>query len=226
MDYLAEIFQARVSELIVGFFGSFLPKLILVLVIFLIGWLVAEALRKILANFLKMVGLDAVFEKKGWTAALRKAGVEFSMGEFIGEILKWVIVLFVLMIIGDYLRLESFSQFLQKFLLWIPNLLVAIFIFVVMVILADILGKIFRTWAEGIKVSNTAFLEGLIKGAIYTFGVFIILEQLQVGQFVVHSLIIAILATLSLSFSLALGLAGKDVAKEILEELRSRFLKK
>lgn len=226
MEYLAELFQERMVDLIVGFFGSFLPKLLLVLIIFLVGWVVAVALKKILANFLKIVGLDSFFEKKGWTAALRKAGVEFSISEFIGEIFKWVIVLFILLIIGDYLKLESFAQFFQKFLLWIPNLLVAIFIFVVMIVLADILGKIFRAWAEGIKLSNAGFLEGLIKGAIYTFGIFIILDQLQVGSFVVHSLVTAILATLCLSFSLAFGLAGKDIAKEILEEIKSKIFPK
>lgn len=226
MEYLAQVFQERMADLIVGFFGSFLPKLILVLIIFLIGWAVAVALKKILANFLKIVGLDRFFEKKGWAGALRKAGIEFSLSEFIGEILKWVIVLFVLLIIGDYLRLESFAQFFQKFLLWVPNLLVAIFIFVVMIVLADILGKVFRAWAEGMKISNAGVLEGLIKGAIYIFGIFIILDQLQVGSFVVHTLVTAILATLCFSFSLAFGLAGKDIAKEILEKIKSKIFPK
>lgn len=226
MEYLTQVFQERMADLFFGFFGYFLPKLILVLIIFLIGWVVAVALKKILANFLKIVGLDSFFEKKGWTGTLRKAGVEFSISEFIGEIFKWVIVLFVLLIIGDYLKLESFAQFFQKFLLWVPNLLVAILIFVVMIVLADILGKIFRAWAEGIKISNTGFLEGLIKAAIYIFGIFIILDQLQVGSFVIHSLVTAILATICVSFSLAFGLAGKDIAKEILEEIRSKILPK
>ncbi len=226
MSSLGTIFEERVAEMVVGFFVSFLPKLFWVLVIFLVGWVVAEVLKKILVKILKGLGLDNFFEKKGWQAILQKAELEFSISEFLGAILKWVVVIFVLMIIGDYLGWQSFSQFLQRVLLWVPNLIVAVLIFVVMVIIADILGKIFRAWAEGIKLQYSGILEGMIKAAIYLFGTFIILEQLGVGEFVVNSLAAAILATISLSLGLAFGLGGKEVAREILEGLKNKFFKK
>jgi small-conductance mechanosensitive channel len=54
-------------------FLLFLPKLIGALIVFIIGWFVALAVGKLVAEILKRIKLDRFFEKTGWKEALRES---------------------------------------------------------------------------------------------------------------------------------------------------------
>ena len=72
----------------------------------------------------------------------------------------------------------------------------------------------------GAKSSNA--LSTLARYAIIFFTILIVLNQLGIAQDLVRILFTGIVAMLAIAGGLAFGMGGKDLAKDILEDLRRK----
>lgn len=204
-------------------FLNFIPGLIGAIIVFIIGWFVAIGIGRLVAEVLSRLKFNQLFERTGWREALEKAELKVNPSEFIGAIFKWILVIVFLMITVEILGLPQFAILLNKLLIWLPNLIVAIAILVVAVILADILDKVIRTSVQkiGVKYANT--LGVILRWAIYTFAGLAVLVQLGVALALINTLITAFFGMFALAFGLSFGLGGKDAAAKIIEDLRKKI---
>jgi len=207
-------------------FIDFIPNLIGAIIIFLIGWLISVAIGKLIAEILKKAKFNRIFEKGGWKTALEKAEIKVNASAFIGAIIKWVLLIVFLAAAVEILGFNQLTIFLtQKVLPFLPNVIVAAFIFVVAVIIADILEKVVRAAVEGAKVGYGQLVGVIVKWSIWVFAILIILSQLGIGETFMADLFRGIVVIIVLSIGLAFGLGGKDVAAEILQDLRNKLRK-
>jgi hypothetical protein len=204
-------------------FLTFLPKVIGAIVVFLIGWFLALAVGKLITEILKKIRFNQIFEKKTWKEALEKAEIKIDPAGFIGAIFKWILVIVFLLAAVDILGFVKFAEFLIRVLEYLPNVVVAAAIFVVVAIVADILEKIIRTTVEGMKIGYGNLLGLIVKWAIWIFGAIIILYQLGIAKPFMETLFLGIVALIVISFGLAFGLGGKEIAADLLRELQKRI---
>lgn len=205
---------------------GFLPNLIASIVLFLIGWLISCALGKLTAEILLRLGFDKLFERTGWKDVMEKAELKVGPSEFTGAIVKWISVIIVLLISVEALGFSQFASLLNQFILWLPNLVVAIAIFLVAIILADILDKLVVISVKKVGIKYAEFLGEATKWTVYIFSLLIILLQLGVAETVINAFIIGFIAMISLAFGLAFGLGGKDAAAQFIEELKKKISEK
>ena len=206
-------------------FVNFIPSFLLALVVFIIGWLISAVIGKLVTEILKKLKLDKIFEAKGWQDAIEKGGFHETPSGFIGALVKWILIIVFLAIAVEILGLPQFSIFLQKILAWIPNLLVAILIFIVTVVVASFAEKITKA---SLKKSNLGYVElgaSLVKWAIWVFGIFAILVQLGIAQDLILALFYGIVGFIALAGGLAFGLGGKEVAQDLLRGLVEKLKK-
>lgn len=204
----------------------FLPQLAIGLIVFGIGWIIASGMGKITANILKKINFDSLFSRSGWKSALESAEIKVHPSEFLGAILKWVLVIVFLQIFVEILGLDAFAAFLTRVLAWLPNVIVAAAIFVVSIIVADILEKIIKASVKKLEIKYSNLLGAIVRVSIYTFAVMAILLQLGVAQAIISTLITGFVATFALAFGLAFGLGGKDAAAEAIKNLRDKLAEK
>jgi len=204
-------------------FLNFIPNLIGAIIVFIIGYFIALGIGKIVVGILTRLRFNKIFERTGWREAFEKAELRVNPSEFVGAIFKWILVIVFLLIAVEILGLTQFAGILNKLISWLPNLIVAILIFVVAVIVADILDKIIRASVQKIGVKYVGFLGGMVRWAIYIFAGLAILVQLGVAQALINTLITAVFGMIALAFGLAFGLGGKDVAAKIIEDLRRKI---
>jgi len=211
-------------------FVFFIANLILALVVFIIGYLVSIGIGKIIAELLKSIKFNRLFEKEGWQKALKRAGVEVNPAEFIGAIFKWVFVIVSLMLAVDILKLASFAGFLTQVLDYLPNVIVAVLVFVVAIIISDIIEKVVRVTIERLKVGYGYIASSIVKWAIWIFTFFLILGQLLPNNALIATLyngiIYGAVGALSLGLGLAIGLGGKDTAGKIISEMYRKIEEK
>lgn len=210
------------ENLWVGFI-DFIPNLIGALIVFIIGWIIAVAIGKLVAEILKRIKFDRIFEKGGWKTALEKAGIKADVSSFIGAIFKWVLLIAFLIAAVQILGLGQLKDFFVDVLNYLPNVIVAAFIFVVAVIIADILEKIVRAAVEGAKMGSGQIVGAIVKWSIWVFAILAILYQLGIGKVFMADLFRGIVAMIVLAVGLSFGLGGKDVASEILQDLRNKL---
>ena len=204
-------------------FLNFVPGLIGAIIVFIIGWFIAIGIGRLVAEVLSRLKFNQLFERTGWREALEKAELKVNPSEFIGAIFKWILVIVFLMITVEILGLPQFAILLNKLLIWLPNLIVAIAILVVAVILADILDKVVRASVQKIGVQYVNTLGVILRWAIYIFAGLAVLVQLGVALALINTLITAFFGMFALAFGLAFGLGGKDAAAKIIEDLRKKI---
>lgn len=204
-------------------FINFIPALVGALVVFVIGWFISVAIGKIVSEVLIRLKFNQLFEKTGWKPALEKADLKVNPSEFIGAICKWILVIVFLSAAVRILGLVEFAGVLTKVLGYVPNVIVAVLIFVVTVILVDIVEKIVRSAVEGTKVGYGHLVSMIVKWSIWISAIMAILAQLGIARPFMETLFSGVVAMLVIAFGLAFGLGGKDVAADILKDLKKKI---
>lgn len=204
-------------------FLLFLPRLLGSIIVFVIGWLVATGVGRLIAEILKRLKFNQIFERTGWREALSKAELKVNPSEFVGGICKWILVIVFLLASVEILGFVQFADFLSDVLGWLPNLIVAVAIFVVAIILTDILEKVIKAGAKKMELGYTGFLGTSVRWAIYVFAGLAILLQLGITPTIINTLVMGFVGMISLAFGLAFGLGGKDAAAKMIEELKRKF---
>jgi small-conductance mechanosensitive channel len=219
----AEATTLALSKLWEGFW-AFVPNLIGALIVFIIGWVVAQGIGKLVAEILNRIKLNQFFERTSWKTALEKAELKVNPSEFIGAIIKWILMIVFLLAVMEILGLVEFADFLKSILAYLPNVVIAILILVVTIIVVDIVEKIIRATVEGIKVGYGHLVSTVVKWSIWVFAILTILQQLkfEVANWVFELLKIVFIGIVAM-VAIAFGLGGKEMAAEILQDLRKKL---
>lgn len=203
-------------------FAAFIPKLLGALVILLIGWLIARAIRFALSKVLKAVNFDALTEKVGINGYMAKAGLKARGSDLIAKLGYWIVMLTVLIMFFNSLGLEAVSGLLQDAIQFIPNIIVACILLVV--------GMYVAQMAQGLAVGalkaggfDKAELVGKITyGAIMFLIVTMVLNQLHIGDGIIDKVISIILGALGLGLSIAFGLGAQDWVRKTINGISGK----
>src|SRR3990167_8596164 len=71
---------------------GFAPKLIVAIIIFVIGLLIASIIGRFVDKIIKSLRVDKAFQSVGVDEMLHKGGFTLNSGHFIGGLVQWVFV--------------------------------------------------------------------------------------------------------------------------------------
>ncbi len=205
---------------------AFIPGLILAIVIFLIGWLIAAMIGKAIGQLINAIKLDNVLRQAGLEELLQKGGFHLNSGAFIGGLVKWFIILVFLVASLDILGLSEVNMFLrQVVLVYLPNVIVAALILLVGSVLAELAARVVRGGASAASVTSSNFLGSVAKWAIWIFTILIALTQLGIAAQLIQILFMGAVAMLALAGGLAFGLGGQNQASRAIDRFNSMVKK-
>lgn len=211
-----------VNMILVDFFksiGSFLPNLFAGVLILLIGVLIASILKHLIVTLFSFLKLDDLVHK---TKLLPKGQLKIWV-EVLTEIFKWMLIIVFLIPTLEIWGLSKATSVLNDLLYYLPNVVVAVVIAFVGLLAANLTADLVRHSVKTIGAQSANTLSVFAKWTINFFTVLVVLNQLGVVQDLIRILFTGIVAMLSLAGGLAFGLGGKDVAKEILEDLKNKL---
>ncbi|MEO5953860.1 MAG: small-conductance mechanosensitive ion channel, partial [Chloroflexia bacterium] len=194
-----------------------IPRLISFGLILLVGWIVASILGKAVAGLLKAVKFNDLAQRSGITAFVQNMGVKSDPASVLGAIVMWFVRLLALVIAFDALGLPAVSSIIQQFLLWLPNLIVAMVILVIAGLLANALGDLVQGAAKSGGFSNPNLLSTIARGAVWGFAIIIAVNQIGIASTLVNTLFMGFVGALALALGLAFGLGGRETAGEIVQ---------
>lgn len=216
---LGDVVQSSFQNLWLGFAGFF-PRLLGAVVVFIIGMLVAMALRSLVAKISDLLHLDTLAEKIELKGSLAKAGINLKVGALLGWLVKWFVVIASLLAATDILDWTQISDFLKQVVFYLPNVFIAVVIFLAGIVLADFTRRVVHHAVEAAGLSSSDFVAGISKWAILIFTLMAALVQLQVAESLIRTLFTGLIGMLALAGGLAFGLGGRDQASRFLERLR------
>lgn len=199
---------------------TFLPVLILAIVVFLIGWLIASMIGKALAHLISVIKLDSALRSTGLDELLQKGGFRLNSGAFIGGLVKWFIILVFLVASLDILGLSEVNMFLrQVVLVYLPNVIIAALILLAGSVLGQAAYRVVRGGAAAGGARSSNALGSIAKWAIIIFSILIALTQLGIAAQLIQILFMGVVVMLALAGGLAFGLGGKEQASRMIDHV-------
>jgi hypothetical protein len=198
-------------------FWEAIPRVLGFLVIMIVGWLISGLLASAVAALLRSVRFNDLAERSGLTGFVRNMGLKTDASGMMANIAKWFVRLIVLVVAFDALGLPAVSEVLQQFLLWIPNLVVALVILVIAGLAANALSNVVRGATAQAQLGNPETFATITKVAIWAFAIVIAANQIGVASTLVNTLFMGTVGALALALGLAFGLGGRDTAGRIVE---------
>jgi Mechanosensitive ion channel, conserved TM helix len=198
-----------------GIFLAAIPRVIGFLVILIIGWIIAGLIAKAVAALLRTVKFNDMAQRSGFTGFVRNMGIQTDSAGFLATIAKWFVRLIVLVVAFDALGLPAVSAVLQQFLLWIPNLVVAMVVLVIAGLAANAFASLVRAGAAQAGLRNSDLFASVARVAVWGFGIVVAVNQLGIATTLVNTLFMGLIGALALALGLAFGLGGRDTAAEI-----------
>ncbi len=212
-----EVFTTSLQGIWMGI-ASFVPTLIIAVVVFAIGWVLATLIEKIIENIFKSLKVDAALRSAGLDEVMKRTGHPLNSGIFVGSLVKWFIIVVFLIASFDVLGLSQVNMFLKDVVLsYLPQVIVAVLVLMVAVVIAEAMQKIVMASARAAHVKSAHLLGVLTRWAIWIFALLTALFQLGIAPALIQTVVMGIIAGAALAFGLAFGLGGKEHASDIIE---------
>lgn len=225
MGNLQETFVVP-TKAILAQVGQFVVGVCLFLFLLIIGWLISKFVIKIVVTkVLRFLKLDELSKRIEFDALLAKGGISIPLSELTGVICYWLALLITFVVALNAVGLTIAADLLQRIVLFIPNIIAAIFILIAGMFAAVILKNIVKTAGSNVGISQGDLLSKITEVVIMVFAISMALEQLQIGARIIELTISIILGALGLGFALAFGLGCKDMAAKSVTELINKLKK-
>lgn|SRR3989344_4346046 len=202
--------------------AMYTPRIITALIIAILGWVIGAVLGRVVAQVIRSLKIERLFENTEISGTINRAGFQFSIGGFVGGLIKWFIIVVFLVASFDILGLTQVNEFLQSVVLgFIPNVIVAVLVLAAGALIADAVERTVSGGARAARIHSAQFLGTIARWAIWVFAFLIALSQIGVAPEFMQTLFLGVVVMFALAGGLAFGLGGKDVAARILERMRN-----
>lgn len=202
--------------------ANFIPEFLAAVIIFIVGWIIASILGKVVAQVIKMTRVDNALKAAKVDQVVEKAGFHLDAGLFIGTLVKWFFIIVSLVAALDVLGLNSVTVFLQDVVLdYLPRIIVAVLIIMVAAVVAEAMQKIVSGSARAAEIKSANLAGTITKWAVWAFAILTALLQLGIAVTFINTLFTGIIIAISLALGLAFGLGGQDAAAKYIEKVKN-----
>jgi hypothetical protein len=221
IQFLRDIFERTFR----GFgdrLADFGPNLIAMMVILTAGIGAAGAVSFVLRRLLPRVGFDGFAERAGLAGLLRKGSLSAKPSAVLAVVTAWaVFAVFALLAIGA-LDLQFAMDFVSRAFAYLPQLLIAAMLLAVGSLVSGFLRRSVLIAAVNAGLPSARLLAGGAYTGLMILFLAMAAEHLGVGRQILLVSFTILLGGVVFALSLAFGLAGRDIARELLEEILRR----
>lgn len=189
-----------------------LPRLAIILLILILGFLVALFFKTFSHRFFKKIKLDQIVENSPISNLV--SNFKHSLSSLFSLSVYWIIYIYSIILAISVLDIGFINNLLAYFYSYLPNIILSIIILISAIIGSTYLVKFIE------KAFSPSPLVGILKSSlpaiILALAGFMILNQLSVSREIILILFGAIVFSIGLGMAIAFGLGGKEIARDIL----------
>jgi len=222
---MGEIWRTAILDSFNKFLGkviTFLPNLLAMITILIVGFLIAWIVKILLLRFLGAMKFDRVSERWGLTHVLSKGGMAYSPANLLSRFFYWVIILITLILGINALEVAATQNFIAQFFNYLPHLFAAILILVIGYLIAIFLGQATLIAAVNAQIDSAKLLSRSVRWFIIILSLTMALYHLGIAERVIVSAFSITFGGIVLALGIAFGWGGRDLAKDFLERLYKR----
>jgi MFS family permease len=201
-------------------FFDFLPNLLGFLLILLIGYIVARLVATAVRKVLETTNVDRRLHESAASRMVESVSPKASPTNGVARVVFWLIFIFFVTVAIGALGIPAATGFMNDVLSYLPNVIVAILIFVVAALISGAVASAISRFLGDTPMGKVAAT--VAPALIMVIAFFMILEQLQIAPEIVRIAFTAIMFALALGLALAFGLGGRELAADALRQARDK----
>jgi hypothetical protein len=199
---------------------QFLPRLLAMAIIVVVGWVVAWLVKAIMPRILNLVRFNSLFVRAGVTQALNKAALP-TPSEMLPRLLFWVLWIPFILFGLEALQIPALQEEISGLFGVLPQIFVALVILFAGVLIANFVSRATLLAAVNANSPSPRLISAIVRFVIIALTVTMALERVGLGRGVVLIAFSTFFGAIMLGLALAFGLGGRDLARQLLER---RFL--
>jgi hypothetical protein len=220
-QFLSEVVHrtlAGFGERLAAFGPNLLAMMVLLMAGLVLAWLAKELLRFVLPR----IGFDTFAERSGLADGLRRGGLSGRPSVVLASMSAWgVLAVFVLLAIGA-LNLQFAMELLSQAFAYLPQMLIALALLAVGMVVSGFVRRSVLIAAVNAGLPSARFLAAATRTGLLVIFVAMALEHLGVGRHVLLNAFTILFGGVVLALALSFGLAGREMAGQVLERLARR----
>jgi len=130
----------------------------------------------------------------------------------------WLVTVLFSVLSLSVMRIPVIDRLLERFLLYLPNIFVALIIMAIGYLFGNFLGRAVLIASVNAGFKFSALLGKAVRTVVMLFSFAMALEQLGIGRSTVIAAFTIVFGGAVLALALAFGLGGQDLARRLLEK--------
>lgn len=197
-------------ELLLKFVGV-VPTLTGAILLIAAGAIISKVVSKFLQKLLEKVKVDKLGEQLNEIDLVRKSNLEIKLSKLISKVVYYFMMLIFLVAATDVLNMPALSKLMSDLINYIPNVIVALFIMIFGLIIAENIRNIVLTVCKSIGIPSAKTISSAIFYFLFLTVLLSALEQAKIQtSFLANNLTIMI-GGIVMAFALGYGFASKDI---------------
>ena len=197
-----------------------LSSLMGMMLLLLLGLAIGALAREIVVRVLQLVRFDRLCQRLGVAVEVERLGLARSCSHLAGKFVQGIIVVTALLAGLVALRTPWTQNLVERFFLYLPHLVAAVFILVAGLFVSRFLGRSVLIAAVNANLPPARFLAGLTQASVMALAVVASLDELGIGRTTIIVAFAILFGGLVTAAAIAFGLGAKDLARDLLQ---SRF---
>lgn len=204
--------------------GNFIPQFLAGLILLLIGLLASGILKEAILSSLRFLRVGEILtHANSWFNKIKTERAQTNVWlNIVSELVRWTVLIIFLAAAAEAWGLTQVSGLLNQFLIYIPNVFVAVVVGFIGLVVANLVFSIVNHASKSLGHHSAQILGNIARYALIFFTALVVLNQLGVASDLVRILFTGIIAMLAIAGGIAFGLGGQDSARKALEELQKK----
>jgi small-conductance mechanosensitive channel len=204
ISFIEEWFAQVIDQL-----KELIPRLVKFLGIIIAAYVIGRILAWLVATVLRKLEFERLTKKSEAERIARRFGM--SLIGLIGLVVKWTIYLIGLQVAVEAAGLELLNRLMRGIVSYMPNLILALAIFIVGILIAEKVGNFVQGLAEDEKVPRFWILGNLVRYTIYLVVMIMALSQLKIST----DVLIIVTGSIFLAIGLIIVISLRDVGPNV-----------
>jgi len=217
IDKFTGTFRQMFDDLIAG-----MPDIFLGIVILIFGCFIATVLKKIIVKTLEGIKFNEMLDRAGIGQVFTKIGVKGGASAFLGKMIFWVVMLFIIKNAADKMGIEDISIIINNLIAFLPKVIIATIIMLVGFMVGDFIRNAVFAALDNLGLDYAKALAGIIFGFVFVIVLTVALSQLGIETELLKDSVKIILLSLGLGLAICLGLGLKGMANQIVSGVYAR----
>lgn len=217
MESIFEVLKAQTLQLL-----DVIPALIKAVIIFLVGWLLAKIISRIIKRALSTIGVDKLAEKLMSIDIFQKSNINLVPSKIAAAGVYYFIIIIFAMSAIQALGMQMISDLMSDFIAFIPNGITAFVVLMLGIFLSDAIKKIIITTCKSLGITSGNLIGNVVFYFLLLNIVLIALRQAQLQTRFMETNISIMLAGIAGAFAIGYGMASRHLMGSLLAGFYNR----